>query len=185
MFKIRTGLHSFLFGIQRTNPRYEDTHLDKTIALNEDERSFLLQEYQPLREEVNRTIDRLTANEAVCAAFVFSLIGASYFFDDKSDIPNRLIEIYASSLAVLTAFFGKTRSDTFRRHLEMLEYYLRDLERRFSKVFGWSNFYALAVRDTYISRQTGSRNLFWHVLKFTTLLNFIFTAYLFIYEMYL
>jgi hypothetical protein len=146
--------------------RYDRTHLGKTISLTDGDKELLITEYQPLRDEVNRTIDRMNQHEAICAAFAFSLIFASQTSSADLLLPAWIIQITAAILGFLTAVYGAERNKVFRGHLEMLEKYLADLERRFSGDFGWSNFYSLAVDGTRVQRQTGTRNIFWHALKF-------------------
>ena len=47
-------------------PKYDRTHLGKDLTLSDEDRSLLIAEYQPLRDEVNRTVDRMNQNEAIC-----------------------------------------------------------------------------------------------------------------------
>ena len=158
-------------------PRYEQSHLGKEIALSDPERSLLITEYQPLRDEVNRSIDRMNQNEAVCAAFAFTLIFASQSIPSETALPAWLLQIASAILALLTAYYGEQRNSVFRRHLSMVEKYLGDLERRFSSNFGWTNFYSTVVEGTMMQRQSGTRNIFWHILKFTTFANVVFVAF--------
>ena len=152
-------------------PKYDRTHLGKDLTLSDEDRSLLIAEYQPLRDEVNRTVDRMNQNEAICAAFAFTLIYAGQSVPDDAVFPAWLLQIGSACLGLLTAFYGEQRNLVFRRHLAMVEKYLGDLERRFSSSFGWTNFYSKVVDGTRIQRQTGTRNIFWHILKFATFAN--------------
>ena len=161
---------------------YQRTHLGKDIILSEQDRLLLTTEYQPLRDEVNRTVDRMNQNEAICAAFAFTLIYAGQSVPDDAVFPAWLLQIAAASLGLLTAFYGEQRSLVFRRHLAMVEKYLGDLERRFSADFGWTNFYSKVVEGTRFQRQTGTRNIFWHILKFVTFANLLCILFVVLFQ---
>ena len=164
------------------DPNYQCTHLGKELTLSDQDTLLLTTEYQPLRDEVNRTVDRMNQNEAICAAFAFTLIYAGQSVPDDAAFPAWLLQISSASLGLLTAFYGEQRNLVFRRHLAMVEKYLGDLERRFSKSFGWTNFYSKAVEGTRIQRQTGTRNIFWHILKFATFSNLVLILYVAFFE---
>lgn len=163
---------------RKIEPNYRNTHLGKDLSLEEKEEKLLLVEYAPLRDEVNRTIDRLNQNEAICAAFAFSLVIASQNLSGNPRILPDVMWAPSAILAVLVCFYGQQRSKVFRRHLDMVERYLTDLERRFSPNVGWSNFYDRATRDTELPRQKGTRIIFWSILHAATISNCFLTSYI-------
>jgi hypothetical protein len=102
-----------------------------TKKLTEDEKVLLLAEYEPLREEVNRTVDRMTANELACSAFVFSIVLFQFSTSNVTSIPDWIVVPFSASLAVIAAFVGFERSRVFRRHMDQVDNYLANLERQF------------------------------------------------------
>lgn len=123
------------------------TGAEMTNSITQDDRALLLAEYQPLREEVNRTVDRMTANELACSAFVFSIILFQFSAKNVTSIPDWIVIPFGASLALVVAFLGYERSRVFRRHMDQVDDYLADIERALSSQFGWTNHY----RDTCIS----------------------------------
>lgn len=163
---------------KRISHDYTGTIIGKRLsALSVDERAFLLAEYPPLRDEVNRTVDRMNQNEAVCAAFTFTLIFASIASPDRNILSTGLLHFVSALLAVLVAFYGAERGHVFRRHLDMVEKYLGDIERRFSNHFGWTKFYNDCVSETRMPRQMGTRGLLWLVLRTITGANLIYIGW--------
>lgn len=140
--------------------------------ITHDEKALLLAEYGPLRDEVNRTVDRMTANELACSAFVFSIILFQFSTVNSTSVPNWIVFPLGASLAIVVAFLGHERSKVFRRHMDQVDNYLANMERTFSGRFGWTNHYQDTIRPSD-SRQTGSRVFLWHILRFVTLLNFV------------
>lgn len=144
-----------------------------TKNVTQDDRDLLLAEYQPLREEVNRTVDRMTANELACSAFVFSIILFQFSTKNITPIPDWIVIPFGASLAMVVAFVGHERSKIFRRHMDQVDEYLVNLERALSSQFGWTNHYRDKIQPSD-ARQTGSRRVLWHILRFVALANFIF-----------
>ncbi|MFD2648243.1 hypothetical protein ACFSX5_10615 [Devosia albogilva] len=143
---------------------------------NEDksDRDFAIAEYQPLREEVNRTIDRMTNNELACAGFVFALILFQMSPAEGAFLPQFILGPLAATLGLVVALVGEGRSKVFRRHLDQVDDYLALLERRVSDDLGWTNHYRDNYKAADDKRRIGSRIILWHVLKFSALLNFVF-----------
>lgn len=144
-----------------------------TKSITQNDRELLLVEYEPLREEVNRTVDRMTANELACSAFVFSIILFQFSTKNVTSIPDWIVIPFGASLAMVVAFVGYERSRVFRRHMEQVDDYLVHIERAFSSQFGWTNHYRKTIQPSD-ARQTGSRRVLWHVLRFVALANFVF-----------
>lgn len=142
-------------------------------TLPPNDREFAMAEYQPLREEVNRTIDRMTNNELACAGFVFALILFQLSPQPGAILPQYIIGPLPALLGVVVAFVGEDRSSVFRRHMYQVDDYLALLERRLSAELGWTNHYRANFREGD-RRQTGSRLVLWHVVKFSALLNLVF-----------
>jgi hypothetical protein len=128
---------------------------------------------EDIREEVNRTVDRMTANELACSAFVFSIILFQISTKNVTSIPDWIVIPFGASLAMVVAFVGHERSKVFRRHMDQVEDYLANIERALSSQFGWTNHYRDAIQPSD-ARQTGSRRVLWHILRFVALANFIF-----------
>jgi hypothetical protein len=144
-----------------------------TEKVTQDDRDLLLVEYQPLREEVNRTVDRMTANELACSVFVFSIILFQFSTKNVTSIPDLIVIPFGASLAMVVAFVGHERSQIFRRHMDQVDDYLAKIERALSSEFGWSNHYRDTIQPSD-ARQTGSRRVLWHTLRFVALANFVF-----------
>lgn len=144
-----------------------------TKSITESDRELLLVEYQPLREEVNRTVDRMTANELACSAFIFSIILFQFSTKNVTSIPDWIVIPFGASLAMVVAFVGYERSRVFRRHMDQVDDYLADIERALSGQFGWTNHYKKMIQPSD-ARQTGSRRILWHILRFVALANFVF-----------
>ena len=161
----------FRRGNEDSEIRYEETFLGKDFDLCEREVSFLLTEYTPLREQVNHTVDRLSQNEFACVAFVAAAIVFQHTQQPQSGIPEAVLYWSSAAIALVVSLGGKVRSESFRRHMRMLERYLKDIERRMSKKLGWTNFYEDATKNTRIPRQMGSRNLLWAMLIFLSFAN--------------
>ena len=141
-----------------------------------DDRDFAIAEYPPLREEVNRTIDRMTNNELACAGFVFALILFQISPQTGAFLPQYILGPLPAALGVIVAFVGEDRSNVFRRHMYQVDEYLAQLERRVSAEHGWTNHYRANFREGD-RRQVGSRIVLWHVVKYSALLNFAFQCY--------
>ncbi len=149
------------------------------ININKCDKRLILAEYGPLRDEVNRTVDRMTANELACSAFVFSIIVFQLSMKNATPIPDWIVVPFGALLAMVVAFLGYERSRVFRRHMDQVDDYLAEVERALSDQFGWTNHYRKKMQPSD-SRQVGSRRVLWHMLRFVTLANFIFqTAALF------
>lgn len=144
-----------------------------TKSISQDDRELLLVEYGPLREEVNRTVDRMTANELACSAFVFSIILFQFSAKNVTSIPDWIVIPFGALLAVVVAFVGYERSKVFRRHMDQVDDYLADIERALSSQFGWTNHYRKTIQPSD-ARQTGSRRVLWHILRFVVFANFCF-----------
>ena len=144
-----------------------------TKSITRNDRELLLVEYAPLREEVNRTVDRMTANELACSAFVFSIILFQFSTKNVTSIPDWIITPFGASLAMVVAFVGYERSRVFRRHMDQVDDYLVHIERALSGQFGWTNHYRKTIQPSDV-RQTGSRRVLWHILRFVALANFVF-----------
>lgn len=142
-------------------------------SITSDDRELILAEYQPLREEVNRTVDRMTANEIVCSVFVFSIIVFQLSTDNRTSIPDWVVVPFGALLAMVVAFLGYERSKVFRRHMDQVDDYLALIERALSDQFGWTNHYRKTIQPKD-ARQTGSRRVLWHLLRFVSLANFVF-----------
>lgn len=142
-------------------------------SISQDEKALLLAEYQPLRDEVNRTVDRMTSNELACSAFVFSILLVQYSTANATSIPDWIVTPVVASLAMIAAFFGCERSKVFRRHMDQVDEYLCELERMFSDQFGWTNYYRDTIGPSH-ARQTGTRTVLWHILRAMALANFVF-----------
>jgi len=140
--------------------------------VTQDDRELILAEYGPLREEVNRTIDRMTANELVCSAFVFSIILFQLSTDNATSIPDWIVVPFGALLALVVALLGHERSRVFRRHMDQVDDYLAEIERASSDQFGWTNHYRNTIQPSD-ARQTGSRRALWHILRFVTWANFV------------
>lgn len=149
------------------------TGTEMTNSMTQDDRALLLAEYQPLREEVNRTVDRMTANELACSAFVFSIILFQVSTKNVTSIPDWIVIPFGASLALVVAFVGYERSRVFRRHMDQVDDYLANIERAPSSQFGWTNYYRDTIQPSD-ARQTGSRRVLWHILRFVALANSIF-----------
>jgi len=143
-----------------------------TKSMPQNDRELLLAEYEPLREEVNRTVDRMTANELACSAFVFSIILFQFSTKNVTSIPDWIVVPFGSSLAMVVAFVGYERSQVFRRHMDQVDDYLADIERVLSSQFGWTNHYRETIKPSDV-RQTGSRRVLWHILRFSAFANFV------------
>lgn len=148
------------------------------MTLTSKEEKLLLVEYEPLRNEVNRTIDRMNTNEAICGAFVFSVL----LFQASSPstewpFPTVVGDFLVGSVALLVAIFGYKRSLVFRSHLELVDDYLEKVEREFSEVWGWTTHYRASRGRIDKRRITHSRVVFWHLVRFLSFLNlFLRTA---------
>ena len=143
--------------------------------MDEAKKALALAEYGPLREEVNRTIDRMTNNELACGGFIFAVIFASFTIsskDHQSIIP--CINILSSFLCIIVALAGETRSSVFRRHMDQVDQYLANIERQFGDDVGWTNHYRKTMAKCDDARQIGTRKLLWHILKFVACLNVAF-----------
>lgn len=143
-----------------------------TNELTENEKALLLAEYQPLRDEVNRTVDRMTSNELACSAFVFSIVLFQLSTSNTTSIPDWIVAPLSGSLAMVAAFFGYERSKVFRRHMDQVDNYLADIELKFSDRLGWTNHYRKTIGPSD-ARQTGTRTVLWHALRFVSLFNFV------------
>lgn len=144
-----------------------------TKSITQNDRELLLAEYEPLREEVNRTVDRMTANELACSAFVFSIILFQFSTKNVTSIPDWVVVPFGASLALVVAFVGYERSRVFRRHMDQVDDYLADIERALSSQFGWTNHYRKKIQPSD-TRQTGSRRVLWHILRLVASANFVF-----------
>ncbi|WP_417463182.1 hypothetical protein [Kordiimonas sp.] len=139
--------------------------------LTKNERELALAEYPALRQEVNHTIDRMTQNEVICGAIVFSIILTFLTVRFDEPIPDWVVRPPACLLALFVAFKGKERSEIFKRHMLQVDCYLEDLERHFGTRVGWSNHYRKTMQQNDAARQYGSRVVFWHVVQFAAFLN--------------
>ncbi len=140
--------------------------------MTNDEKALLLAEYQPLREEVNRTVDRMTNNEFVCSAAVFSIVIFQASFEYNKHYPKEFITLAIAVLCLFVAFFGSERSKVFRRHMDQVDKYLSNIERQFSQNFGWTNYYRKTIGESDTANQTGTRKVLWIVLQSVALINF-------------
>lgn len=141
------------------------------------ERRLVLAEYPSLRDEVNRTIDRLNTNELICGGFVFSIILYNLSFTNNSVVPGWIILVFSASLALVVAFSGEWRSKIFRRHLDQVDDYLFQLEEMFGNDVGWTHHYRREMAEKDQKRQYGSRSIFWHLLKFFAFANLVIQVF--------
>ena len=137
-----------------------------------------LVEYPPLRDEVNRTVDRMTSNEIICSAFIFSVVLFQFQFPAAAVIPRWIVIPSTSLLAVLVAYLGAARSRMFRRHMDQVDDYLEKIEKTLNSEGGWTTHYRRhhhdrATADTIHkhARQETSRRLLWRFLEFFALAN--------------
>jgi hypothetical protein len=153
---------------------YQGERLKEATEL---ERELMLAEYPPLREEVNRTIDRMTTNEFACTGFVFSVILLLLTQKVDSRVTPEIICVLGALLATVVAFLGEQRSSVFRRHMDQVDAYLREVELTFSEKWGWTGHYNRTMAASDMARQIGTRKTLWHVLKFCSLLHLAFQCF--------
>jgi hypothetical protein len=141
------------------------------------ELELALVEYTPLREEVNRTIDRMTNNEVICGGFVYSIIAFLITVEIPIEWPSSMIHFIAAIVAIFVAFGGERRSAVFRRHMDQVDNYLAQIESKFGSNIGWTDHYRRTMERLDTSRQVGTRIVFWHMLKFLALLATVFVLF--------
>jgi hypothetical protein len=145
--------------------------------LTENEKALALAEIAPLRDEVNRAVDRMTTNEVLCTTFVLAIIVFQLTYQFQDYAFNLFISTSGSIIALAVAWLGCQRSGVFRRHLNQVDDYLEELELKFSEHGGWTSHYRRELHTKEIKTQAGTRNLLWHVLRYGTLLNFLVQLY--------